>query len=621
MRTTLDVRGAEGQPSAFLVAAFLLALVAPSFAGAQVVVTTTGPDGAMPFGMPGREYKTGTGQILGRVLAAETGNPIRRAQVRIMGPDILPKVSLTDGEGRFEFRDLPAGRFTLHATKSGYVSVQFGQTRPHESGRPIELADKQALQQADIVMPRGSVIAGRIVDEFGEPLPDVTVSALRQSWAGGRRRLTPAGGRLAQTNDLGQFRLYGLPPGEYYVSATMRHTGVEFMAVELMAARGGGSAGPTASVPASGYAPTYFPGTPNAADAQRISLMAGQENSSVDFALMPVRLAKITGLVVGSDGKPMAGAMVSVVPASREEFVHFTSRSTTRTTQDGAFTLNGVPPGEYMLQASAVQVMTSSDGGNTMVFRMTGGAGGSDSEFGSVPLGVAGDDIANIVLVTAKGATALGRLTFEDGAKPASLGTIRISAPSADTGGPLAATAGGASTTVKPEGIFELKGLAGTRLIRALNLPPGWVLKSVRLNGVDVTDTGVEFRSGQNVEGLEVVLSNRPTNVTGTVAGSDGAPIKDYTVVVFADSEDLWRLPQTRWVTGRRPDQDGRFKIENLPPGAYHAVAVEYIPQGEWNDPDALARLKGKGQRFTLAEGGTETLALKMASATYLPTP
>src|SRR5262249_11673838 len=115
-------------------------------------------------GMPNRQFKTGTGRIRGRVTSAESGTPIRRAQVRISGTDVAPKTAMTDAQGRFEFGDLPAGRFNLSATKSGYVTVSYGQTRPYESGRAIELADKQALDKADISMPRGSVITGRIVD-------------------------------------------------------------------------------------------------------------------------------------------------------------------------------------------------------------------------------------------------------------------------------------------------------------------------------------------------------------------------------------------------------------------------------------------------------------------------
>ena len=171
---------------------------------------------------------------------------------------------------------------------------------------------------------------------------------------------------------------------------------------------------------------------------------------------------------------------------------------------------------------------------------------------------------------------------------------------SADSDGPGISFGGPGSGALKPDGAFELKGMAGTRIIRAVNLPPGWMLKAVRLNGVDVTDSGIDFKTGDAVAGIEVVLTSRVTTITGTATAGDGAPLKDYTVVVFADNAELWRVPNTRWVSGRRPDQEGRFKFENLPPGTYHAVAVDYIPQGEWNDPDVLERLKGKGRRFTL---------------------
>jgi protocatechuate 3,4-dioxygenase beta subunit len=349
-------------------------------------------------------------------------------------------------------------------------------------------------------------------------------------------------------------------------------------------------------------------------EAQKITLIAGQEHQGADFALMPVRLAKVTGIVVGSDGRPLSGAMVNVTPRERGD-VMLLGGSTARTNQDGAFTLNGVAPGDYQLQANSMQLITSdvSDGGNRMVFavRTEPGGPGPDRETGSVPLIVAGEDVSNIVVVTSKGGQATGRVTFEDGARPQNLGSIRISAPSIDLSGPL--MAGGSSGQIKPDGAFELTGLSGPRLIRAVGLPPGWTLKSVRLNGTDITDTGTEFRAGDSVSGLEVVLTASTTSVTGGVTDGDGSPLKDYTVVIFSDNPDLWRLPMTRWVTGTRPDQEGRFKVQNLPPGSYQAVAVEYVPQGEWGDPDLLERLRDKGKRFTLGEGGNEVLDLKLA--------
>ena len=120
---------------------------------------------------------------------------------------------------------------------------------------------------------------------------------------------------------------------------------------------------------------------------------------------------------------------------------------------------------------------------------------------------------------------------------------------------------------MKEDGSFQLKGLSGRRLLRVSNLPPGWTLKSVRLNGDDVTDSGVDFKSGQDISGLEVVASSKQTEITGGVTASNGSALKDYTVVVFSDDPQHWSLPFTRWVNGTRPDQEGRFRLRNLPAG------------------------------------------------------
>ena len=104
-----------------------------------------------------------------------------------------------------------------------------------------------------------------------------------------------------------------------------------------------GTGGPVGSSPNSGYAATYYPGTASPADAQRVTVAVGQELGSIDIALAPVKLAKITGTAMGSDGKPLAGAMVMLMPAMRDVML-FMPGGTSRTSRDGQFTLSNVVP-------------------------------------------------------------------------------------------------------------------------------------------------------------------------------------------------------------------------------------------------------------------------------------
>ena len=145
--------------------------------GQQVIINQTTSE--MPMQLPGmgpRQPKTGTGRLRGRALGAETGSPVRRAVIRISSPDIGAKTAMTDAEGRYEFRDLPAGRFNLSASKAGYVTMQYGQTRPFEQGKAIDLADAQVMDKADFQMPRGSKLIFRLegtnifnIVNYGQP--------------------------------------------------------------------------------------------------------------------------------------------------------------------------------------------------------------------------------------------------------------------------------------------------------------------------------------------------------------------------------------------------------------------------------------------------------------------
>jgi len=594
-----------------LVAAVLLMITALP-AGAQQQVQINPDTFPTQFLPPGRQAKTGTGRLRGRVLAADTGAIVRRAQVRISSPDIGTKTAFTDAQGRYEFKDLPAGRFTVSVTKSGFVTMQYGQSRPFEPGRPIELADAQVLEKADVALPRGSAVSGRVLDEFGEPVSDANVTAMRMQYSNGRRRLGPSG-RPSTTNDLGQFRVFGLPPGEYYISANVRT--MDTMVMDLL----GGSGGPTGSNNNSGYAATYYPGTPNAGEAQRVSLGIGQELANVDIQMSPVRLSRITGMATSSDGKPMGGAMVMLMPSMKEAVI-FAPGGTSRTDKDGNFTLSSIAPGEYSIQVQSMAAIMSAA---TQAMAMMGGDAPANApapqpaerEFATATVTVAGEDITNLVITGTRGAKATGRLVFEGGPPPDAITSIRlIAAPTDFETMPASASVFGASS-VKETGAFEIDSLVGGRTLRILNLPKGWYFKQVTREGNDVTDKGYDFKPGADVEGFEIVLTTKTQVLTGSVSGTKGESVKEYTVAVFPEDPQRWTGADSRWMNTGRADQEGRFRIADLPAGTYLAIALEYVPQGEWRDPAWLERAAKNATRFTIDEGASKTLNLKLAGS------
>ncbi len=558
---------------------------------------------------------TGKGVIAGRVVGADTGAPLRRAQVRLSSAELRGgRVAMTDGDGRYEFRDLPAGRYQVSASKAGYVSIQYGQRRAFEQGRPIELREAQVIDRADLVLPRGSAITGRVLDEFGEPVAEAAVQALRYEYVGGRRQLVPTG-RVGQSNDLGQYRIYGLPPGEYYVSASVREPVVLGLDPAI---------GPPGTRPeSSSYAPTYYPGTANVADAQRLTIDIGQEAAGVDFALLSVRTARVSGVALDSDGRPAAGALVVLAPRDPDNVgLRSLLTAAARVGADGSFVLPSVIPGEYLLQVrtgGAVAVTVTAGAGTVVIATAVAppppgppvaDASRREPEFAMMPITVSTQDIAGLTLVTHKGGRLTGRVVFEDGAAPdrSRWSSLRVGAQPVD----FEVTIGGAlPAVVQEDGAFELRGLAGRVLVRPVGLPEGWSLKAVEYAGQDITDTPIEFKSTEEATGVRLVLSALSTTVTGVVTNDRGQPVTEYTVVLFAADSTRW-TPPSRFIAVGRPDQEGRYKVTGLPPGEYLGVALEYLQPGEWTDPAVLERLRSRATPFRLAPGGTQVLDLRL---------
>jgi protocatechuate 3,4-dioxygenase beta subunit len=557
-----------------------------------------GPGGRGRGGQPrdNQAAPKGTAKINGRVVAAESGNPLRRAQIRLTAAEIrVNRVATTDNDGRYEFADLAAGRYRLQINKVGYVALEYGQARPFEAGKPLDIADGQTLDKIDFSLPRGSVIAGRVTDEFGDPVADASVQAMRYQFVNGQRQLVTAG-RPGTSDDIGQYRIFGLMPGDYIVRATVRDNSI------VTAVFGGGAGAEDPS----GYPTTYYPGTTDVGQAQAVTVALGQELSSVYFSLVPARLARISGTVIDSQGHALSAAVVLVRPArGGGGGGAFNIGGANQVRADGGFAINNVPPGDYTLDVQQRP-------------RDLANLGTSQLEFASVPITVSGSDLTGLSIITTTGVSVSGRVVLQgQKTQGVSLRGIQVAAVSPSGTASLMGLAGralGGGRINNDEGTFELRGLAGLQMINVSNIPAGWVLKSITLEGEDIADTPFDFRSGRSLTGLVVTLTDKITDLAGTVSDSRGQAVKDYVVVIFPDEEKLWG-GQSRYIKTARPNQDAAFDIKGLPPAKYLAVAVDSLETGSQSDPAVLQRLRPLAKSFTVADDvRTQTLKLELSA-------
>jgi protocatechuate 3,4-dioxygenase beta subunit len=389
---------------------------------------------------------TGTSSIRGRVLEANSGRPLSHVDIRAGSSTGQQANGATDGEGRYDLTGLPAGTYTVIATKPNYVRTAWGEQRVEGPGKRITLADAQRLDNIDLRMTRAGAITGKIVDEFGDPVSDVFVSAMRYLYVQGSRRLMPSG-RGGSTNDIGEFRVYGLSPGQYYVSATLRNTVV-----------GDDTSDRT------GYAATFYPGTGSVAEAQRLTIEQGHTAAGINLTLLPIRTAKVSGTALDAEGRPFAGAMIGAM--QRVGGTPMGGFTMVPVPPDGRFTINGLTPGEYTVRASV-----------------------PSGEMATADITVSGTDISDVQLVVAKPSIVRGRVLFA-GATPAAnppsptvldLGAVRDWRIGQIVRSPA---------RIKDDGTFEISLPAGHVLLRAA--PTGgqsnWRLNRVLFQDVDVGD-------------------------------------------------------------------------------------------------------------------------------------
>ncbi len=553
---------------------------------AQTPSPTPGPPAPRPQAPPRDaqpQTQTGTAVIKGRITAADTGRPLRRARVTASAPELgRARDVSTDVDGRYEIKDLPAGRYSLTVNRSGYLRLRYGQRRPLEQGKQLDLANGQTLDSIDFAMPKMSVIAGRVTDELGDPIEGANVFAMRMDYWQGRRRVVP-GSQVTRTDDVGQYRITGLMPGAYWVMATIRETWTitEGGKTEVL-----------------GYAPSYLPGTTNLAQAMRVTVGLGQEAGATDFPLVPGRAAKVSGVATDARGMPLAGGNIGISQETvGTEGGMFTSVGGGSVAADGTFSIPNVPPGEYKIRATAA--------GNRPA--------GAPAEIVTQVLTVDGQDIEGLRLTTTAGWSMSGRIRSESG-EALSVPRNRVSLLANLVQPDLEPRTSGMFTNsqIRDDWTFAITNIFGASRLH-VTVPNGWAVKSVLHGDRDVTDEAIDMSSGEQFSDVEVVVTNVITRVNGRLTGADDKASADGTVLFFAAQPDKW-FDRSRWVRAARPDQRGAFQIEGLPAGEYLAVALDYVQDGLWNDPEYLASLAPSAQKITLRAGESSSVPLKVVT-------
>jgi hypothetical protein len=519
----------------------------------QTALAQSGRGGSHdPFGPNAR----GTASIVGHVMTPGSNTPVRAADVVAINQMSARVTTTTDENGAYRLEGLAAGNWRITASKGGYVTWQFGQRRPFQTAPPISLAQGQTLT-ADIPLTRGGAISGRVYDASGDSLGGLHVRVYRAGMEQGMRRLRPVG-LVDLTDDTGSFRVYGLPPGDYYVAASLR-------------------VAPIDSVVETTYAPTYFPGTSDLSQAQRIKLELGAE-ATATFQLMSMRTTRISGMVVNSSGAP-ANAFLNLVPQGSEFAVPTGAGGVTRA--DGTFTMHDVAPGRYVLKASL--------------------RGDGADEAASIPLTVEGIEVSGISLMTGPPASLRGTIVADAGITQAL--TVKPTV--------VAFSARESSTVLdRGDGLrFEIDSLSEPFRLSLDGLPDGWGVKQIFVGDVDVVDEVIELSPGQ--QGVaRIVVTDRLTEVSGTVTPADRTT--PGSVVVFPENSARW-IPRSRYVRRVEADPKGSFRIRGLPPGEqYLAFATDYLENDEHLDPEFLTGIRNVAVPFTLDEAEKRTLDLKV---------
>jgi protocatechuate 3,4-dioxygenase beta subunit len=530
-----------------------------SFAVAQTSKTTPTP-------------KEDQCRITGMVVKLADSEPLRKTRVSLQSVDDRTRTVavVTDAGGRFELKGLDPGRYRLRASRLGYVTYEYGQRKPEDPGAVLTLRSGQEMKDLQFRLIPSAVIAGRILDEDGEALPGVGVSALREVYAKGKRRLSTKA--TVETNDLGEYRLFGLEPGRYFVSAVYPHWN-RFGTTD-------NAEDPTTEP--QGYAKMYYPGTPEATKANSFAVKAGEEIPSVEMLMQKVLVYRIRGRVYNQiTHKPGMGTNIILTTKTQTHDWDASYQQTSVQKQDASFEIPEVVPGSYALTAFWF------DEGK--VYSTT------------IPVDVGNADVEGVALTIAQGVVINGQILWEG--KPAlDKDELTVMPVAADIGLEFHGM-----SRVDPGNFFTLKDMGdGTYRAEVQGQSKDCYIKDVRYAGSSALEDGFTVARGVTAS-LEITISSHGASLQGNVTDADGLPATGVWAVLVPSAP---RRAQNRLYKMQTTDQYGHFILRGIAPGDYPLFSWDEVEDGAWEDADFLKPFEEKGEKVTVQEGDSKSVNL-----------
>ena len=504
------------------------------------------------------------GSIHGTVIDSKTSQPLAGAIVGLHGFGATGEANSvsTATDGRFAFSGLAAGRYRLTVTRNGYGESVAGRGE-RGGGTTVSLTAGQSVDDLVLRLTPTGVISGRITNERDEPLPGVLVQSMKSSYRSGHREFSDA--RAGFSDDRGEFRIWGLMPGQYYVRATNPRRG------EIGPANGTG----VREI----YVPVFYPGVTDPTQAQAVQLQAGDEAGGINFNLTPSRTVHVRGRVLTANSMPAKDAEVTLAQAVGSGGYSVDAS----TDAAGRFDIPAVAAGSYVATA---QFTENSESGKALL--------------GHTSLQVGDANIDSIEVVVYPGAAVSGHVRIE-GDRKVNLNRVSLSLKSSENS--AAVSAGYMErTVVQADGSFTFHDVPeGSYRIVLMSLPDGYYAKAAE----DGSESSVLVSHG-HAGPVELRVGLGAARIQGTVYknkdSEEAAP--SATVALVPDGQRRFYGEYYREAT---TDQSGNFTIANVPPGDYALYAWQNIDKAEYMDPDFMQRFGEAGKAIHLEDGGSST--------------